>query len=511
MPHRSSPPADERPAGNSSRDERPNIVVILADDLGYRDVGYNGGAAPTPNIDRLARDGVVFSDGYVTSPVCSPSRAALLTGRYQARFGLEDTLAYAPMDSRHGLPTQETTLASRLRGAGYRTAMIGKWHLGSAPLFHPLRRGFDTFYGMLHGGHDYFAIDATTGDEYFLPLGQDRGAAGFEGYLTDALTDRAVAFIKENAGRRWRRPRGGGAKPFFLYLAYNAPHVPLQAEARLVEKYAHVADDSERTYYAMIASLDANVGRILKALRRRRARQNTVIFFLSDNGGVWPWREGLAHYTWANNAPLRGGKTSLYEGGIRVPFVASWPAAWPRGETHARPVISLDIAATAVALAGAADPSGALDGDNLDPVLRGERAAPPRALFWRQERGELSSYAVRLGEWKLVKASETEEVALFNLRADVGETRNVIGENHAAAKVLADRWHDWNDDNQPSRFLSSGAYATALQKAMAEMADTMRRRAAQMAPLRIGLPGEPDQGPLPELNGEAEQVGGQRP
>ena len=485
-PHRSSPPAGDPP-----KDERPNIVVILADDLGYRDVSYNGGAVPTPNIDKLARDGVVFSDGYVTSPVCSPSRAALVTGRYQARFGMEDTLAYAPIDPRHGLPTEETTLASRLRGAGYRTAMIGKWHLGSAPPFHPLRRGFDTFYGMLHGGHDYFAVDATTGDEYFLPLGEDRGAAGFEGYLTDALTDRAVAFIKDNARRGWRRPRGERREPFFLYLAYNAPHVPLQAEARLVEKYAHVADESERTYHAMVASLDANVGRVLKALRHRRARENTVVFFLSDNGGVWPWRDGLAHYTWANNAPLRGGKASLYEGGIRVPFVASWPAAWPQGETHARPVISLDIAATAVALAGAAEPTPPLDGANLDPLLRGERRASPRALFWRQERGELSNYAVRLGDWKLVKASEAGEVALFNLRADVGETRNVIDENLPTARRLADRWHGWNDRNQPSRFVSGGAYATQIHKAMAEMAEAMRRRALELAPFRIDLP-QPD-------------------
>ena len=473
-------------------DARPNIVVILADDLGYGDVGYNGASGiETPNIDRLAREGIVFSNGYVTSPICGPSRAGLLTGRYQARFGMDETLAHMPMDSQHGLPVAETTFARHLQQAGYSTALIGKWHLGAAAPFHPLNRGFDRFFGILGGVHHYFEVDTTLGGEALAPLSDDKGAAGFEGYLTDALTDQAVAFIEQRTSNRRDGTLSALSAPFFLYLAYNAPHVPIQAPWPLYNKYAHVTDPIQRGYHAMVDSLDAGIGRVLAALEATQQRHNTLVFFLSDNGGVWPWRIGLEHYTWSDNGPLRGGKASLFEGGIRVPFVASWPARWPKDTTYAEPIISLDIAATALAVADvAADPQRPLDGVNLDPYLRGLRGelagAPHDALFWRREAGRYPSYAVRVGDLKLVKARSNDELALFDLRSDLGETRNLVREQAAVAGRLADIWNDWNESNLRNQFPNGSAYHRQLGEWMREQAEAPR--AAQVESFRIALP-----------------------
>ncbi len=375
----------------------PNIVLIHVDDLGYNDVSFNGATEiDTPHIDRLAREGVIFSNGYVAAPTCGPSRAGLMTGRYPAHFGMDSSFTYAPFDHAHGLPVGETTFATHLQNAGYRTGLVGKWHLGAAPPFHPLNWGFAYFFGFLAGHHDYFRIDVTRSPLSVgrLSLSENRGAAGFTGYLTDALTERAIRFIQEDQ-----------QAPFFLYLAYNAPHEPLQAPSVLTERYADVADENRRVYLAMVDSLDRNVGRVMDALRDTEQRDDTLVFFLSDNGGVYPSRPGQEHLTFADNTPFRGGKNSFYEGGIRVPFVASWPTRWPRGETFEPMVISLDIAATALAAAGVrTDPARPLDGVNLDPFVRGE-AEPPvhEALFWRRvHQSGAHAYAVRANDAKLV-------------------------------------------------------------------------------------------------------------
>ena len=410
------PPASAQARTARAADERPNILVILADDLGYRDVGFQGATEiETPHLDRIAAAGVVFSNGYVAYPLCVPSRAALMSGRYPARFGYE-------------LPLSERTFAAYLQEAGYRTGIVGKWHLGTAPVHHPLNRGFDYFYGFTGGGHDYFRIDVTESPlrEYLLPLNDGRGAAGFSGYLTDALTDRAVDFV--SAGRD---------EPFFLYLSYNAPHTPLQAPAETINKYRHVDDQQRRNYLAMIDALDHNVGRVLAALQAAGRWDNTLTFFLSDHGGDGPW---------ADDGPLRGGKGSVFEGGIRVPFAASWPRRWAGGTTFEPMVISLDVAATALAAAGAgAEPHLPLDGVDLDPYLRGASGVPHQALFWKvaAERNPRHQFAARAADAKLVSAAGKRE--LFDLRADSGETHDLSAAQADTAARLTALYDNWNE------------------------------------------------------------------
>ena len=445
-------------------EDPPNIVLIFVDDLGYKDVSFNGATEiQTTNIDRLANEGIVFNNGYVTYPTCSPSRAGLLTGRYQSRFGLEGNLAYMPFDKGLGMPLEETTFPTYLQEAGYRTGIVGKWQLGAAHHFTPLKRGFDYFFGFLGGGHDYWNIDASNpGSEYSVPLVENKSTATFTGYLTDALTNKAIEFMEEEQD-----------DPFFLYLAYNAPHDPYQAPSELVQKYRNIGDSDRRTYLAMVDSLDQNVGRVLKALEQSDQRDNTIVFFLSDNGGTQA----------GDNGPLRGGKGKFYEGGIRVPFVASWPARWPQGETYEPMVISLDIAATALEMAGATvtDDTRPLDGVNLDPFLRGEEVDPPHeALFWRHWR--TGGYAVRSGNMKLVK-ERTGEPMLFDLDDDIGETRDLLASDAETASELASLWNEWNLDNSSgSLFYGIGEYKDRLREFTEEYAAS-KLKAADEAPL----------------------------
>ena len=471
---------------------RPNIVLIFVDDLGYNDVSYNGATEiETPNIDRLAREGVVFANGYVVHPTCGPSRAGLMTGRYPARFGMGVNLAYAPSDPDYGLPVEETTLAAHLKRAGYRTGIVGKWQLGAAPPFHPLNRGFDSFYGFLGGTHAYYHLGAVfrtlfrfwRGSPHaavpFLPLSEGFGTTGFGGYLTDALTDRAVGFIEAR-----------GDEPFFLYLAYNAPHTPLQAPSEFVKKYDHVADKDRRVYLAMVDSLDRNVGRVVAALEGAGRRRDTIVFFLSDNGGVWPWRSDLpAWLRWADNAPFREGKISFFEGGIRVPFVVSWPARWPRGAIFEPMVSSLDIAATAMALAGAAsDPDRPLDGVNLDPFLAGEKeGVPHEALFWRRSSPtpRFGQFAVRAGDMKLVKPVGGK-MQLFDLARDPGETRDLIDDDPETAARLAALWNAWNRKNVNNVYLHANDYRSHPAGSVRAVAETYRARALNRPLLQIG-------------------------
>ncbi len=469
-------------------DTRPNIVLIFVDDLGYNDVSYNGATEiKTPNIDRLAGEGVIFSSGYVAHPTCGPSRAGLMTGRYPARFGMEANLAYAPFDDQHGLPVEEKTIATYLQDTGYRTGIVGKWQLGAAAPFHPLNRGFDYFYGFLGGEHDYFTVDTTRPGFVYLPLNDNRSAAGFDGYLTDALTNRAIEFVNDAA-----------PAPFFLYLAYNTPHTPIQAPEELIQKYSHVDNLKRRTYLAMVDSLDQNVGRVLTALEQSGQRDNTLIFFLSDNGGIYQ-TELYPHFTWADNAPFRKGKNTFSEGGIRVPFVASWPARWPQGETFEPMVSSMDIAATALGLAGgAADPARPMDGVNLDPYLVGELSGPPHeVLFWRLPAGpqaslKLTKFAVRSGRIKLVKDTKEGEAQLFDLERDPGETRNLIDGDTETAARLAELWNAWNRENLSINvYVTISPYEARLVDFAHGLAERLRLREEERPHFQVGIVPEP--------------------
>ena len=469
---------------------KPNVIVILVDDLGYNDVSYNGATQiQTINIDRLANRGIKFTNGYVTYPTCTPSRAGLLTGRYPSRFGLEGNLTYAPFDGNHGLPIEETLFPERLQDEGYRTGIVGKWQLGAARKFNPLNRGFDYFFGFLGGEHDYWRSDTMSPHNHMLiPLIENRGFAEFDGYLTDVLTDKAIDFIEKP-----------GEDPFFLYLAYNAPHTPLQAPEELIDKYSTIDDEDRRIYLAMVDSLDQNIGRVLDALDDSSLADNTVIFFLSDNGGM---SDQLPDGDHADNNPLRGGKGSFHEGGIRVPFVASWPAMWPKGHTYEPMVISLDISSTVLKLANATseDPDRPIDGVDLDPFLQGaEEGLPHQALFWRNWRS--GGYAIRSGNDKLIKDTRGlggkpqpiqdtgESPLLINLMTDLNESQDLLAHDPQTARELASLWNEWNAENAIGNlFYGINAYKSNLATYLQGYFDQRVRTATELPNYEIDLP-----------------------
>lgn len=440
----------------------PNILLIIADDLGYGELNCQGNPqVPTPNIDALALGGVRCTNGYVSAPYCAPSRAGLITGRNQARFGYDiNPVGKANLNPRLGLPLSEITMAERLRDAGYATGLVGKWHLGGTSPFHPLARGFDEFYGFLHEGH-YYAPTTTPGVKSFLrskalspgagarvtegqvtwsnhtgmgepaydednPLMRGRIQAAEKEFLTDAWTREACDFI--------RRHRNG---PFFLELAYNAPHSPMQTLDVYLKKLEHIEDPHRRIFAAMTAHLDESVGRVITALREAKLEEQTLIFFLSDNGG--PTRELTS-----SNAPLSGGKGTLLEGGIRVPFMMQWKGRLPAGKIYDAPVSSLDILPTALAAAGAkVSSSMMLDGVNLIPFLQGQnKGAPHETLFWRYG-GQL---AVRRGDWKLLRQGARDEFQLFNLPQDAGEMRNLAAERPELVRELRAMLDQWREE-----------------------------------------------------------------
>jgi arylsulfatase A-like enzyme len=419
---------------DASAGDRPNIVLILADDLGYADVGFTGGREiPTPHIDRLAADGVRFSQGYVSHPFCSPSRAGLLTGRYQQRFGHENNPKYDPHDERSGLPPDEVTLADVLGRAGYRTGAVGKWHLGAAPRFHPNARGFVEFFGFIGGSHNYLPGLPGSG-QYVIPLDRSGAAVDEREYLTEAFAREAVAFIERQGG-----------DPFFLYLPFNAPHGPFQAPPKTyLDRFARVGDEHRRIYYAMVSALDDAVGRVLAALRHTGREDDTIVFFLSDNGGR---REAVV----SSNGELRGYKEQLFEGGIRVPFLMRWPGTLAPRRVYDRPVMALDVFATAAAAAGARPPARLKrDGVDLLPYLLGRRSGRPHErLFWRTGGG--TAYAVRDGDDKLVKEAG-ERVMLFDLARDPGETHDLAASRPAIVHRLDRAYRAWNAELLPPSF-----------------------------------------------------------
>jgi len=431
------------PAGIAAGARKPNVIIILADDLGYADVGFNGCRdTATPNLDALAKHGVRCTSGYVSHPFCSPTRAGIQTGRYQQRFGHENNPTWLPEDTKVGLPLTETFLAKQLRAAGYATGAIGKWHLGAAPCFHPNERGYTEYFGFLGGGHMYLPDEKnplpkekTWQVEYRIPLLRNKESVTHAGYMTDILSDEAVAFIGRHK-----------VEPFFLYLAYNAVHTPLQAPEKYLARFPNIADEKRRTLAAMNSAMDDGIGRVVATLREHGLEKDTLIFFLSDNGGpitVVP----------CSNAPLRGGKGQVFEGGIRVPFVACWPGTLPAGAVYNEPVCAIDLLPTALALAGAPPPEKPLDGVNLVPHLTGaNKAAPHERLFWRTGGGV--TWAVREGRYKLALTAKEEKPQLFDLDTDIGETRDLAAEKPDVVKRLTAAYEAWNAQLVPPIFES---------------------------------------------------------
>jgi arylsulfatase A-like enzyme len=413
---------------------KPNIILLVADDLGYGDPGFQGGKdVPTPHLDALASSGCRCTDGYASAPVCSPSRAGFLTGRYQQRFGHEFNPAFLRFGGKGlGLPLSEKTMADRLKEAGYATGHIGKWHLGEEEPFHPLNRGFSDTFGFMLSAHNYFESD----DPDFGPVHRGREQVKIDGYLTDVLAHEACDFIEKNK-----------EKPFFVYLAFNAVHTPLQAPDSIKKKVAHIADPDRRTYLAMLLALDAAVGAVMDKLRSSQLEEKTLVFFFSDNGGA----VSKFSKNFSTNGPLRGSKGDTWEGGIRVPFLISWKGQVPAGKAYNKPVITLDIMPTALAAAGVAiKPEWQLDGANLLPFLTGQSSGAPHAeLAWRFGR----QMALRQGDWKLVRpdlaiveefGDIAKEPMLFNLAEDIGEKNDLAAKNPDKARALQAAWDKWN-------------------------------------------------------------------
>lgn len=425
--------------GLSFAQKKPNLIVIMTDDMGYADVGFNGCKdIPTPNIDIIANQGVRFDEGYVSFPVCGPSRAGFLTGRYQDRFGFTTNPSIDPKNPISGLPVEEETMAQVLRKANYKSAIVGKWHMGTNPVFHPLERGFDYFYGFLAGGHNYFPENLTLNDLsevtskwgwYSTKIKENRNVVETDDYLTDELTDAATRFVKKQAD---------ADQHFMLYLAYNAPHTPLQATEKYLSRFPNIKDKKRKTYAAMVSAVDDGVGRVLEALADGGIDENTIIVFLSDNGG--------AHNNASDNGPLRGLKGDLFEGGIRVPFAIRWKGVIPGGISYEKPVSSLDIMATIVAQTDVKISSKRpLDGVDLLPYLTGEDSGTPHDyLFWRK--WEQNAMAIRHGNYKLVANSKQDKnpPQLYDLTADGAEEKNIKFNQKKEAKKLQKEWEKWN-------------------------------------------------------------------
>ncbi|MGB1125075.1 MAG: sulfatase-like hydrolase/transferase [Phycisphaeraceae bacterium] len=415
---------------------KPNLVLILSDDQGYADVGFNGCKdIPTPNLDRIAKEGARVTNGYVTYPVCGPSRAGLMTGRYQDRFGYTTNPAINPNDPRCGLPLTEKNIAELLKPAGYTSMIVGKWHLGTHPTLRPLVRGFDEFYGFLSGGHRYLHEELTLNDLsevkkpfdwYRTKLLQNEERIQIDDYLTDVLSDAGADFIK-------RRHKDG---PFFLYLAYNAPHGPLQATKKYLDRFPDL-QGKRKTYAAMVSAMDDGVGRILDTLDELKLAENTIVVFLSDNGG--------ATKNASSNLPLRGHKSTLFEGGVRVPFAIRWTGTIPADQTYKKPVSSMDIAATIVAHAGAkVDPNKPLDGVDLLPYLTGKNknAAHP-VLYWRMEPKD--RLAILKDGMKVILSGD-EGSLMFNLKDDITEKKNLYTTRPEEFEALEAEVREWSKD-----------------------------------------------------------------
>ena len=421
--------------------QRPNLIYIVCDDLGYADLGCYGGreadfGAVSPNIDRLAAGGVKFTQGYSNSPVCSPTRFALITMRYQYRLrgAMEE-----PINSRSkgsttlGLPPEVPTLPSLLKKAGYHTALIGKWHLGYPPTFGPRRSGYDEFFGIMAGGVDYFTHCSSSGEHDLYIDEQEHHEVG---YLTDVLSQRAVDHVHQRAAD------AKAGQPFMLSLHYTAPHWPWETrdDAHVASDVAknlfHLHGGDVQTYRRMIHHMDEGIGKLMAALREHGLEENTLVVFTSDNGGE----------RFSDNWPLVGGKMDLTEGGIRVPWIAHWPAAIPAGSVSTQHCMSMDWSATMLeAGGGEADPAWPLDGVSLLPVLHDPAQRFHRPLYWRMNhRGQR---ALRDGDWKYLQVDGNEY--LFNIARDERERANLAGREPERLARMREQWLAWDASVPP--------------------------------------------------------------
>jgi len=454
--------------GAKKRSTGPNVIIILADDLSKHDLALHNGPVKTPHIEKLASEGVTFSEAYCTSPVCSPSRAGLLTGRYPQKFGYEyqpmnrypknrleygvyrnfilkgdwvpKNISSVPKDEdkkRQGLPPSELTSGEIYQSLGYKTAIVGKWHLGHYNAFLPHRRGFDSHYGfyeafslfaplhkknIVNHRHSYFASKHIWAQERkgTSAIRRNNKEIKEERYLTFAIADETTKFIEKNKN-----------KAFYLYVPFSAPHTPFQAPKRYVKKFSHIKDKNKRVYYAMIAALDDAVGTIMKSLKDNGLDKNTVVFFSSDNGG--------ATYTNAtNNGPLKGGKFSQFEGGLNVPMIMRWKGRIPQGTRYSKPVSLMDITATSFHITHKnnriiTDYLKTIDGKNLMPYITGKaKGDVHEALYWKTGRNR----AIRKGRWKLLVDDNTGEVQLYKLKKDLVEDENLAKTRPQIVKEL---------------------------------------------------------------------------
>jgi len=453
---------------------RPNIILIMADDLGKYDISlYRSGPVPTPNLNRLASEGVLFGDACVTAPICSPSRAAILTGKYPQRYGFESQpMEFYPSNfieykagknagflgdwrvvtppsypaewevAKQGIPPTETTLPELMQAGGYQTAIMGKWHLGAGRTQTPNRRGFDEQYGF-YGAHSlYTPAQNTPGYMHYIQpdfsaryqwnmkrkstaaIRQNDRVTREKEYLTFAIAHRAIRYLEENRDKR-----------FFLYIPFNAPHVPFEAPQNYFDRFAQVQDTNRRVYYAMIAALDDAIGEILSKVKELGLEENTLIWFISDNGG--------ASYTGAtDNGPLSGGKLTYFEGGIEVPFILKWKGHLPEGITYPEAVSSLDIFATTVAQCRIDRQEGNLiDGVDLVPYLTGDSTGLPHdKLFWRADHIR----AMRRGDWKMILSMRDKWLHLYNLKTDRSEMIDLKDENPETLQQLQEYFEEWN-------------------------------------------------------------------
>lgn len=415
------------PTIEQNTNEQPNIIVILTDDQGWADVGFNGATdIPTPNIDKMAAEGVIFSNGYVSHPYCSPSRAGLLTGRYQARFGHDCNMPYnVESDETVGTPLSEKMISEALKELGYRTSAIGKWHLGDHEALWPPAQGFDHWFGFPGGGMNYWGksknkIQTIYRDRKVVP--EDELT-----YLTDDFTDEAIAFITKKDD-----------KPFFIYLAYNAPHAPDQATKQYLENTKHIEYAGRSIYGAMVNGLDHSVGRIDSTLVAKGIKDNTVIVYLSDNGG-------RAEH--ADNRPYRGHKGMLFEGGIKVPFSITWPNGIKPNQVYNEPVISLDLFPTFLNMAGGnASNEKQLEGKDLLPYINKKTTGKPHEImFWRSVGG--FEYAVRKGNYKLYKSSYKDKTLLFDLEEDSYERYDISDKHPKIMFELEAAYKEWDAKN----------------------------------------------------------------
>ncbi len=405
----------------TAAERKPNVIFILVDDMGYGDLGCYGAAdIRTPNIDRLAREGVKLTDHYSNGPVCTPTRAAFLTGRYQQRVGLE--WAIYPGQKHPGLPTSETSVARMLKDNGYATGIFGKWHLGYKPEFGPNAHGFDEFFGILSGNIDHYSHREVNGEP---DLYENTKPVERSGYSTDLITERAVSFINRHA-----------THPFFLYVPYNSVHWPFQppdapGDVRTSETW-HKGTRGD--YARMLERIDDGVGLMLEALERHGLVRDTFVIFTDDNGG-----DRLSR-----NSPFFHRKATLWEGGIRVPCLMRWPGQIPAGKVSSQASITMDLTATILSATVTKSPPRVLDGINLLPILKGETPEVERTFFWRIFRDERKQKAVRKGDWKYIRDGDRE--LLFDLKKDLSERQELYYQYQEVASELRGLLEQWEKE-----------------------------------------------------------------